>query len=246
MSKDSFAFLFRHSKVATFHPKVPQLYGYTDSISSDGKAKSSDASLALASRQTSPLATFGLKRPIPHVSKSSLISVQSLTGPFGRVNYTLQNKEFEAFQLLRRISAHVSIQTARNAADGAATNVFSPPITSDPFFVQGVPLRTINNLGFLINIQDCWIGLLPYSDTIGIDTQFLMNSMNRPGQFRDKEQAHDGIEGSAPSSFKFRVKTVSWNPESHTAKIYLTLPPDVNVADKNRAFQDDYDDYDWE
>lgn len=215
MSKDSFSILFRQSNLATFHPKLEQLYfNRTTRGKNDG-----------------PYTTFGLKRPIPRVNCTDIITLGSLTGPFGMVEHKIQNSEYDAFQLLRRIAFHVGVDIQdESLSNSSQQNRFthstlhsksttvprehiffskSNQATSEPLFVKGKILRKLWDGGFLVNIQDCWVGLLPSQNVKGIDTRFLVT-----------ESPSDQPKGSWHT---FQVKSFTWIPKSQTAKIYLSL-----------------------
>lgn len=209
MSKDYFSSLFRQSKLASFHPKIPQLYfNNTTKGIEDG-----------------PYATFGLKRPIPRVKSDDIISIKSLAGPFGMIEHTIQNKDYEAFQLLRKIAFHVGM----NVHDSPSTTQYDhnglffkqDSTTSEPLLVKGKVLKKLWDGGFLINIQDCWVGLLSQQQIKGIDTRFLVS---------------ESPDQSKVTWHTFQVKSFTWIPKSQTAKIYLSLVPnkDSNIIANDR------------
>jgi hypothetical protein len=209
MSVDSFSVLFRRSRLATFHPNIPQLYR---------SAKKSECN-ALNEKYT---CTFGLKRPIPHLSSDAIVTFQSLTGPFGKVNYAICTKKYEAFDLLRRLanstlSSPISNDDALSKRShplfgSTGTNSTVNTISSDPIYVQGQVLRKLKDDSLLINIQDCWVGLLSAQDELlGIDARYLWSSTDQI----DKPESRPW--------HRFRVKSFSWDPKNQTAKIYLSL-----------------------
>lgn len=212
MSKDHFSTLFRQSKLASFHPKISQLYfNHTTKGIEDG-----------------PHATFGLKRPTPRMKSNDVISIKSLTGPFGMIDHTIQNKDYEAFELLRKITFHVGM----NVHDNSSTTKYDhnglffkqDSTISEPLFVKGKVLKKLRDGGFLISIQDCWVGLLSQQQIKGIDTRFLV------------PESSDQSKGIWHN---FQVKSFTWIPKSQTAKIYLSLVPNkdlnINADDKNQV-----------